>query len=160
MSRHNTPTLGKSHPDLALPSVDSSSVHLARELQRDAADIAPKCNYVESVYGACKVYRRAALAEVRDFLKSVQTFRSTEAQSMLGIPEHRNESLGIVRDQSRLIFGIESGQFGDDFRIVDDRSQNSFLSGRTRLGMAALTVNMGSLTTWLRRRFMATLHSR
>ena len=38
--------------------------------------------------------------------------------------------------------------------------QNIFLVGSTHLGMAALTVIMGSLTTWLMRSFMATLHSR
>jgi hypothetical protein len=38
--------------------------------------------------------------------------------------------------------------------------QNIFLVGSTHLGMAALTVIMGSLTTWFSRSFMATLHSR
>lgn len=38
--------------------------------------------------------------------------------------------------------------------------QNIFLVDSTHLGMAALTVIMGSLTTWLIRSFMATLHSR
>ena len=35
--------------------------------------------------------------------------------------------------------------------------QKIFAGGRTRFGIAALTVNIGSFTTWLSRRFMATL---
>ena len=39
-------------------------------------------------------------------------------------------------------------------------SQNIDLLGSTHFGIAALTVIMGSLTTWLSRNFMATLHSK
>jgi hypothetical protein len=38
--------------------------------------------------------------------------------------------------------------------------QNIFLVGSTHLGRAALTVIIGSFTTWLMRSFMTTLHSR
>jgi hypothetical protein len=38
--------------------------------------------------------------------------------------------------------------------------QKSFLAGRICFEIAAETVKIGSFTTWLRRRFIATLHSR
>jgi hypothetical protein len=38
--------------------------------------------------------------------------------------------------------------------------QKSFLAGSIRFEIAAETVKIGSFTTWLSRRFMATLHSR
>ncbi len=38
--------------------------------------------------------------------------------------------------------------------------QKSRRAGSKDLGIAAQTVNIGSLTTWLRCRFIATLHSR
>ena len=39
-------------------------------------------------------------------------------------------------------------------------NQKSFLAGRICFEIAAETVNIGSFTTWLSRRFIATLHSR
>jgi hypothetical protein len=39
-------------------------------------------------------------------------------------------------------------------------AQNIFRLDRTHLGMAALTVIIGSFTTWLMRSFIATLHSK
>jgi hypothetical protein len=38
--------------------------------------------------------------------------------------------------------------------------QKSFLGGRTPFEIAAETVKIGSFTTWLSRRFIATLHSK
>jgi hypothetical protein len=38
--------------------------------------------------------------------------------------------------------------------------QKSFLPGRICFEIAAETVNIGSFTTWLSRRFIATLHSK
>ena len=38
--------------------------------------------------------------------------------------------------------------------------QKSFLGGRICFDIAADTVKIGSFTTWLNRRFMATLHNR
>jgi hypothetical protein len=40
------------------------------------------------------------------------------------------------------------------------RVQNSVLAGNTLFAMAALTVNIGSFTTWLNRKCIATLQSR
>jgi len=90
----------------------------------------------------------------------MQVFRSAKAEDMLGIPEHRDQGLSVVGDKSRFVSGIKRCQFGNDLWIVDDHRWKSFLSGSTCLGMVALTVIMGSLTTWLKRSFMATLHSR
>jgi hypothetical protein len=42
--------------------------------------------------------------------------------------------------------------------VVHGKAQNSLLSGRILFGIAALTVVMGRLTTWLKRSFIATLH--
>jgi hypothetical protein len=69
-----------------------------------------------------------------------------------------DERVGVVGDESLLVGGLERLQFCDDFRIVDGhRIGNKFLSGRIDLLMAALMVWTGSLTTWLRRRRIATL---
>ena len=79
---------------------------------------------------------------------------------MLGVPKHSRQCFGVVAHQCLFVFWVQRGKFGDDFRVVDDHGQNSFLSGKTRFETAALTVNMGSLTTWLRRNFITTLQSR
>src|SRR5271170_2672873 len=123
--------------------MDGCALHLPFELQRDAAEVAAKCNYVESIYPARQVHCRPSLAKGRDFLKSIQVFRSAEAQDVLGIPEHGYECLGIVGHQRRFILWIKRRQLRHYFGIIDDHRWNSFLSGRTCLGMAALTVNMG-----------------
>ena len=72
-----------------------------------------------------------------------------------------DQGLYIVRDQGMLVAGVKLVQLGNGSGVVDQHGgQNIFLLGSTHLGIAALTVIMGSLTTWFIRSFMATLHSR
>src|SRR5579883_220114 len=120
MCGNNTPAFPKPYPHLALASLDCMVCELAGELHGDACEVAAKCNYVESVYGACEVRRRPSLAEGRDFLMSVEVFRNPKAQGVLRSPKHLNKRLGIIRYKSGLILRVEFGQFGDDCRIVYD----------------------------------------
>jgi len=120
MRGHDAPSHRKSNPALALPSANYLSADLARELEVDAAEVTSKCNYVESIYGAGEVDCGPAPAEGRDFLITMQVFRSPEPHCLLGIPEHGGQFLGIVADQSGLILRVQNGEFGDDFGIVDD----------------------------------------
>jgi hypothetical protein len=61
---------------------------------------------------------------------------------------------------------VDEGGFGARIKLSElaydcgtvDEHQKRRLSGRICLAMDALTVIMGSFTTWLRRRCMATLH--
>ena len=55
-------------------------------------------------------------AKGRDFLKTVQVFRSTKAQCMLGIPEHRGQGLSVVGDEGGFIPRVKRSQLSNDFR--------------------------------------------
>ena len=120
MCGDDVPTLDKSHPDLTLPAVDGAALDLSGELQCDAAEVATKCNYVESVYGACEVHSGAAPAERGDFLKAVQVFRSSKAQCVAGFPRHGGQSFCVVRNERGLVLRVKGCQLGNNFGIVDD----------------------------------------
>lgn len=108
MGRDDAPSFDKSNPALALPPTDGTAVDLASELQDDAAEVPPKCNYVESVYGAGEIYGWASFAKGRDFLMAVQIFRSSEAHCVLGIPEHCGQRLCVVAYQGSFVLDRKS----------------------------------------------------
>jgi len=120
MRGDDAPTFGKSHPYLTLSALEAAPPGLSSEFECDAAQVPSKCNYVESVYGACKVHSGPAFSEGGDFLNPVQVFRSSKAQCILGIPKHRCQSLSIVRNQGGFIPRVKCRQLGNDLGIVDD----------------------------------------
>jgi hypothetical protein len=104
-------------------------------------------------------------------------------------PEHARERLHIVRHEGSFVNRVEGSIFpttaeslicieflvaqtsGCEFfslastkihrlKSVLPPLQNSFLAGRTLFDIAAEIVKIGSFTTWLNRRFIATLHSK
>ena len=119
MRRDDAPAFGKSHPHLTLPAQNTAAVDLPGELECDAAEVTPKCNYVQSLYGARKVHSGPCFAKSRDFLKTVQVFRSPKAKCMLGIPKHRSQGLSVVGDEGGFIPRVKRSQLSNDFGIVD-----------------------------------------
>ena len=165
MGGDNPPTFRQARPQLALPSLDQSSVRLTLELQRNAAELASEGDYVQPADGASQIRRVTALAEGCDFIDAVEIFRDAETCGMGRGPEQAHERFDVVADEGGFVPRIEFLQLRDGLRVVDLHVwcapvQKSFRCGSTCLGSDALTVNMGSFTTWLKRRFMATLHNR
>src|SRR5271165_1008619 len=119
MRGDDAPTLGESHPYLALPPGNYFFVYCALEFQRDAAEIAAERDDVEAFYGARQIRRRAALAEGFDLIDAVQIFRHAKAHRMRRRPEHLGQRLRIVVQERGFVFRIKRVEFRDGFRIVD-----------------------------------------
>ena len=96
MRREDASSLAKSRPGLALAFADGSAFNVPENSRMMLPKSRPKCNYVESVYAACKVHSGPSAAKGRDFLKAVKVFRSSEAQCVLGVPEHRCQGVRVV----------------------------------------------------------------
>ena len=158
---HNPPALGQANPGLALPAPCDPSLDLPLEGQRDAGKVFTKGDYIEASDRSRQINRRTSFAKGLDLLNSVKALRRPKTNHMRRSPEHALQGFYIVVDQGLLVARVEFPEFGDGLRVVDAHlRQNNFLAGSTDFGIAALTVIMGSFTTWLMRSFIATLHSR
>ncbi len=156
MSGYDPPALGQANPGLTLAAACDTTGSEAREFERYFSEVVTKGENVEPVDGAREVGRRAAFAESGDFFYAVEVLGGPEANRMGRSPEHGDQRRNVVGNEGGFVSGIELGQLFDDGGIVDEH-QKRRLSGRMFFAMDALTVIMGSLTTWLRRRCMATL---
>jgi hypothetical protein len=87
MRGDDAPSLAKSRPALALVFADGSAFNVPGNSRMMLPKSRPKCNYVESIYGLRQVSSWPGSAKGRDFLITVQIFRSSEAHGVLGIPE-------------------------------------------------------------------------
>jgi hypothetical protein len=157
----DAPAFGKADPDLALPAVNGTRVGCAVELHGDAGVVAAEGDDVEASDGAGETHGGAGFAEGFEFVGTIKVFGDTEAHHLGAAPEHGDEGVDIVRDESMFVAWVEGGEFGYDGWIVDGHwlvyaMGKSLRVGRICLPIAAETVWMGSLTTWLRRRRMAT----
>ena len=124
MSRNNAPAFGKAHPHLTLSSRDRAPIHGAFEFERDAAEVAPESDDIESPNRPREVHGRASFAKGFDLFDAVKIFRHAEAHRMRRSPEHSHQRLGIVSDQSSFVAGIEACEFGDNFRVVDSHGRD------------------------------------
>jgi hypothetical protein len=158
---HNTPAFRQSNPGLALPSTRGPSVDLPLEGQRYTGKVFPKGDNIEASDRSRQINRRTSFAKGLNLVDPIKALRRPKTNHMRRSPEHALQGFYIVIDQGLLVARVEFPEFGDGLRVVDAHlRQNNFLAGSTDFGIAALTVIMGSFTTWLMRSFIATLHSR
>ena len=161
MGKNDAPSLWKADPGLALAAASDMAFDVPLEGYRDAGNVFAERDNLQPLDGSRQVNWGTRFAKRFNLADPVETLSRAKARDKGRRPEHADQGLYIVRDQGLLVAGIEFAQLGNSFRVVDHHNgQNIFLVGSTHLGMAALTVIMGSLTTWLIRNFMATLHSK
>ena len=161
MRENDSPAFRETDPGLALPPFGHPARGLSIKGYGDAGKILSKCDNLQPGNRSCQVYWRPRLPKRLNLLYAIEAFRRPKARSLRRRPEQIHQRLDIVRYQRLLIARVEFPELGNGFGIVNDHQcQNIFLAGNTAFGMAALTVIMGSFTTWLIRSFMATLQSR
>ena len=157
MGSDDAPTFRQANPGLTLAAVSNATRGESREFDGDFSEVVAEGEDVEAVDGAGEVGGRASFAECDDLFDSVEILGGAEADRVRRGPEHGDQPFDLVGNEGGFVAAIELGEFADDSGIVDEH-QKRRLSGRMLFAMAALTVIMGSFTTWLRRRCMATLH--
>ena len=79
MRRDDSPALWQAHPELALAAANSFSVHMALELQRDAAVVSTEGYDVQAAHIARQIYGRPALPESGNLFDPIKIFRDAEA---------------------------------------------------------------------------------
>ena len=148
MGEDNAPSFRKTGPGLALAASCDPAIDFSLEGQRDTGEVLAEGNDIEPFDGPRQVGWRTSFAKGLDLADPVQTLGGAKARDVGRGPEHAQQGLYIVADQGLLVAGIEFAQFGNGAGAVDHHGgQNIFLVGSTHLGIAALTVIMGSLTT-------------
>src|SRR5258706_13573027 len=97
MCRHDSPTLGQARPNLALASANGFAVHMALELQRNAAVVASEGHDVQPKHIARQACGAAALSESGNLINAVKIFRYAEAHAVRRGPEHAGQWFRIGR---------------------------------------------------------------
>jgi len=118
MRGNDSPALGKTHPDLALPARNRFSIHRALEFQRDAAEITAECDDVEPPNCAREICGRTAFAEGLNLLDSVQILSNAEAHRVWRRPEHPRQRFCIIGHERGLVFRVERLQLRDDCGVI------------------------------------------
>src|SRR5580704_7090108 len=161
VGKDDPPPFSKARPCLTLPPASDLSLNFPLEGYGNAGKVLAKGDNLKPGDGARQVGGGTGFAKGFNLVDAVKTFVRTKAGNIRGGPEHAHQRVYIVCDQRLFIARIKFAQLGHGGGVVDrHRGQNIFLVGSTHLGNAALTVIIGSLTTWLMRSFMTTLHSR
>src|SRR5260370_11785703 len=88
MCRHDSPTLGQARPNLALASANGFAVHMALELQRNAAVVASEGHDVQPKHIARQVCGGAALSARGNLINAIKIFRYPKAHPARRRPEH------------------------------------------------------------------------
>src|SRR5579859_1516812 len=164
MCGNDSPSIGKTHPGLALSAARYSLGGISFKFNGNAGKIASEAHDFKPCDGAHQVVRRSRFAKGFQLFVAVQIFRHTEAHDLRRGPEHGYQGVNIICDERLFVARIELAKFGDYFgKVYFLRTDchtvvKSSRWGRICLLMAALTVYIGSLTTWLSRNLSATLH--
>ena len=114
-----SPSLGESRPSLALTAAYDLAVFVALELEMDATEILAKCGDVKARDPTGEVDGRSRSAKGIDLVDAMEVFGNSEADHIGRRPEKALHGFNVIGDQSGLVVGIESGEFGDGLGIVD-----------------------------------------